>query len=275
MADRSFSDLSLAALYDALNPWGRSDDFYLDLVLSARSVLDVGCGTGRLLGRALEAGHEGRLCGLDPAAAMLVQARRRARTDAEGSGGAPVEWVLGDLAATRWEREFDLVVMTGHAFQVLLGDEELRGALATIRQALSDDGRFVFETRNPAARAWERWTPEHVREVTDAHGDVVRVWHEVETPEAGDRVTFTETFDHPGWEQPRVSRSTLRFLGPDALDGFLTEAGFAVAERFGDWGRGPLTPTAPEIITVARPTGHGLLSPSRSRPQAPPAPDPG
>ncbi|MCX5560494.1 class I SAM-dependent methyltransferase [Streptomyces sp. NBC_00038] len=275
MADRSFSDLSLAALYDALNPWGRSDDFYLDLVLSARSVLDVGCGTGRLLGRALEAGHEGRLCGLDPAAAMLVQARRRARTDAEDSGGAPVEWVLGDLAATHWEREFDLVVMTGHAFQVLLGDEELRGALAAIRQALSDDGRFVFETRNPAARAWERWTPEHVREVTDAHGDVVRVWHEVETPEAGDRVTFTETFDHPGWEQPRVSSSTLRFLGPDALDGFLTEAGFAVAERFGDWGRGPLTPTAPEIITVARPTGHGLLSPSRSRPQAPPAPDPG
>lgn len=275
MADRSFSDLSLAALYDALNPWGRSDDFYLDLVLSARSVLDVGCGTGRLLGRALEAGHEGRLCGLDPAAAMLVQARRRARIDAEGSGRAAVEWVLGDLAATHWEREFDLVVMTGHAFQVLLGDEELRGALATIRQALSDDGRFVFETRNPAARAWERWTPEHVREVTDAHGDVVRVWHEVETPETGDRVAFTETFDHPGWEQPRVSSSTLRFLGPDALDGFLTEAGFAVAERFGDWGRGPLTPTAPEIITVARPTGHGLLSPSRSRPQAPPAPDPG
>ncbi|WP_326720851.1 MULTISPECIES: class I SAM-dependent methyltransferase [unclassified Streptomyces] len=278
MADRSFSDLSLAALYDALNPWGRSDDFYLDLVLSARSVLDVGCGTGRLLGRALEAGHEGRLCGLDPAAAMLVQARRRAHAG-DGSPGrdrrAAVEWVLGDLAAKHWEREFDLVVMTGHAFQVLLGDEELRVALAAIRQALSDDGRFVFETRNPAARAWEGWTPEHVHEVTDAHGEVVRVRHEVETPEAGDRVTFTETFEHPGWEQPQVSSSTLRFLGPDALDGFLTEAGFAVAERFGDWGRGPLTPTAPEIITVARPTGRGLLSPSRSRPPAPPAPDPG
>ncbi|MFJ2827643.1 class I SAM-dependent methyltransferase [Streptomyces sp. NPDC087263] len=243
MADHSFSDLSLAALYDTLNPWGPGDDFYLDLVLSARSVLDVGCGTGQLLGRAREAGHEGRLCGLDPAAAMLVQARRR----------PGVEWVLGDLAATRWEREFDLVVMTGHAFQVLLGDEQLREALTAVRQALAPDGRFVFETRNPAGRAWERWTPERVREVTDARGNVVRVWHDVETPVAGDRVTFTETFVHPEWEQPRVSRSTLRFIGPDALDGFLAEAGFVVHERFGDWGRGPFTPAAPEIITVARP----------------------
>jgi SAM-dependent methyltransferase len=243
MADRSFSDVSLAALYDALNPWGPSDDFYLDLVMSARSVLDVGCGTGRLLARAREAGHEGRLCGLDPAAAMLVQARRQ----------ADVEWVLGDLGSVRWEREFGLVVMTGHAFQVLLGDEDVRSALASVRQALGDGGRFVLETRHPAVRVWETWRPERVREVSDEHGDAVRVRHEVETPVLGDRVTFSETFEHTRWEQPRVSRSTLRFLGADALGEFLGEAGLVVHEQYGDWGREPVSPTAPEIITVAGP----------------------
>ncbi|MGW0968932.1 class I SAM-dependent methyltransferase [Streptomyces sp. NPDC002516] len=241
MTDRSFSDVSLAALYDALNPWGPSDDFYLDLVMAARSVLDVGCGTGRLLTRARRAGHEGRLCGLDPAAAMLVQAR----------GRADVEWVLGDLGSVRWEREFDLVVMTGHAFQVLLGDEEVRSALAAVRQALGDGGRFVFETRNPGARAWETWRPDRAREVRDTDGNAVRVRHEVETPVLGDRVTFSETFEHEGWGCPRVSRSTLRFLGADALRGFLGEAGFVVREQYGDWARRPLSPTAPEIITVA------------------------
>ncbi len=70
-----------AAWYDVLNPWGPSDDFYLDLVMSAACVLDVGCGTGRLLHRAREVGHTGRLCGLDPDPAMLEQAR--ARTDIE------------------------------------------------------------------------------------------------------------------------------------------------------------------------------------------------
>ncbi|MEW2162490.1 methyltransferase domain-containing protein [Streptomyces sp. NPDC007084] len=242
MADRSFSDVSLAALYDQLNPWGAGDDFYLDLVMSARSVLDVGCGTGRLLARAREAGHAGRLCGLDPAAAMLVQARRRA---------AGVEWVLGDLGSACWEREFDLVVMTGHAFQVLLGDEEVRAALTAVRRALVDGGRFVFETRNPAARAWRTWTPDRAREVRDAHGDAVRVSHRVEGPVLGDRVTFSETFEHPRWERPRVSRSTLRFLGADALRGLLGETGFVVREQYGDWERGPVSATAPEIITVA------------------------
>ncbi|MET7680377.1 methyltransferase domain-containing protein [Streptomyces sp. NPDC005423] len=245
MVDRSFADPSLAALYDTLNPWGPGDDFCLGLVRSAGAVLDIGCGTGQLLGRARRDGHRGRLMGLDPAAAMLVVARRRE---------PGVEWVLGDLRTRVWQGEFDLAVMTGHAFQVLLDDEEVRVALRAVRDALAPGGRFVFETRNPAARPWESWTPDRVREIPDGHGGTVRVWHQVESaPASGDRVTFTETFEGPRWERPRVDRTTLRFLDADTLARFLTEAGFVVAEQYGDWGRGPLTPAAPEIITVARP----------------------
>ncbi|MFF7473895.1 methyltransferase domain-containing protein [Streptomyces sp. NPDC008092] len=244
MVDHSYADLSLAALYDSLNPWGPGDDFYLDLVMAAGSVLDVGCGTGRLLRRARGEGHGGRLAGLDPAAAMLVQAR----------GEEPaVEWLLGDLRTRRWDAEgFGLVVMTGHAFQELLGDEEIRTALAAVRAALSATGRFVFETRNPGARAWEGWTPDRVRHVTGPDGSAVRVWHEVEGVPSGERVTFTETYDGAPWPRPQVCRSTLRFLGPDALAGFLGDAGLEVVEQYGDWARGPLSPGSPEIITVAR-----------------------
>ncbi|QOV35840.1 methyltransferase domain-containing protein [Streptomyces ferrugineus] len=242
MVDRSFADLSLAALYDTLNPWGAGDDFYLKFVMGADAVLDVGCGTGQLLRRAYADGHRGRLVGLDPAAAMLVQARR------PGSG---VEWVLGDLRTREWCAEFELVVMTGHAFQVLVGDEELRAALRAVRRALRPGGRFVFETRNPGARAWETWTSGRVREVTGPDGCAVRVWHELERPLRGDRVTFTETYDSDGWQRPRVSRTTLRFLAPEALSAALREVGLTVVEQYGDWERAPLTPTCPEIITVA------------------------
>ncbi|KOU70103.1 methyltransferase [Streptomyces sp. MMG1533] len=243
MVDRSFGDPELAALYETLNPWRAGDDFCLGFVMSAGSVLDVGCGTGRLLRQARQAGHQGRLVGLDPAAAMLVLARRSAPR---------MEWVLGDLLTRDWHGEFDLVVMTGHAFQTLLSDEEVRLALRAVRAALADGGRFVFETRNPAARAWERWTPERVYQITGPDGAPARVWHEVERPVLGDRVTFTETFEVGSSERPVVSRTTLRFLDADTLSWFLYEAGLTVVEQYGDWGRGPCTPASPEIITVAR-----------------------
>ena len=245
MVDRLFRDARLAALYDLLNPWGPSDDFYLGLVMSADAVLDVGCGTGALLRRAREAGHSGRLCGLDPAGAMLDHARTRTEIETD------IEWVLGDLASVAWDREFDLVVMTGHAFQVLVEDDEVRASLLAIRSALTDGGRFAFETRNPPARAWERWTPANAVEVTDATGTVVRCEHEVELPPDGDVVRFTSTYTTSTWELPRASQSTLRFLDAGSLSAFLSGAGLAVVEQFGDWARRPLTDASPEIITVA------------------------
>jgi SAM-dependent methyltransferase len=245
VADLQFADAGLAALYDLFCPWEPRGDagFYLPLVMSAQAVLDVGCGTGMLLHKAREAGHAGRLCGLDPAAGMLRQARRR----------PDIEWVRGDAASAAWRAEFDLVVMTGHAFQVLAGDDELRASLAAIRSALTAGGRFAFETRNPLARAWEDWTPARATEVVGPGGAPVRMAHQVSTPVAGDVVSFTTTFTSPGWDRPQVSRSTLRFLGAASLAGFLAGAGLVIEEQYGDWDRQPLTGASPEIITIARP----------------------
>ena len=247
MVERQFTEDRLAALYDVFFPPGRRDDFafYLPLVMAARAVLDVGCGTGALLRLARESGHAGRLCGLDPAAGMLNQARPR----------SDVEWVQGDLSSVTWDQEFDLVVMTGHAFQEFIGDDEIRTALAAIRSALIDGGRFAFETRNPLDRAWERWATEYSAEVTDATGARVRCEvrvDRVEEPSAGGVVRSSSTYTSAAWEQPEVSRGALRFLEPAALAAFLVEAGLVIEEQFGDWIRAPLTDASPEIITIAR-----------------------
>ncbi|WP_433891482.1 class I SAM-dependent methyltransferase [Streptomyces sp. CA-111067] len=242
-------DVNHAAVYDVVNPWGRAPDdaFYLSRVMAARAVLDVGCGTGMLLRQARASGHQGRLCGLDPDDAMLARAR-------ESSAGAGIDWVLGDLGSASWQGEFDLVVMTGHAFQELRTDEELRGSLRAIHTALTEDGRFVFETRNPAARAWLRWTPEHARESVDpATGATVRTAHQVQLPPDGDLVTFTTTVTSTDWAAPATGRSTLRFLDAPALAAHLADAGLTVLAQYGDWDGSPLTEASPEIITtVAR-----------------------
>jgi ubiquinone/menaquinone biosynthesis C-methylase UbiE len=126
-----YSDADTAALYDRLNLWGPSDDFYLSFVMDAPSVLDVGCGTGGLLHRAREAGHTGRLCGVDPDVAALERARRR----------AGIEWVEAGAAAMAWDREFALAVMASNVFRRhrLRGRGPLRRLVAGPLTGVSDN----------------------------------------------------------------------------------------------------------------------------------------
>jgi hypothetical protein len=151
----------------------------------------------------------------------------------------------------RFDSELELAVMTGHAFQVLIHDNDVRKSLAAIRRALVDGGRFAFETRNPFARAWEGWSPKRATNVVDPSGRRVRVWHEVESV-VEDVVTFTETTGNPDGTPLRVDRASLRFLDTDALREFLEEAGFLIDAQYGGWSREPLDSSSPEIVTIAR-----------------------
>jgi SAM-dependent methyltransferase len=246
MPDRFFADRELAAWYDLFCPWCPDYAFYLDLVQGADAVLDVGCGTGTVLRRARELGHGGRLVGVDPAPGMLAQARAR----------ADIEWVEGTLDAmlepAGWRGAFDLVFLSGHAFQVFTTDDQVRATLAAARAALAPGGRFAFETRNPAARAWERWVPENAREVTDSRGVTARMEYRLLSVEE-EFVEFTHTLSGP-WSTPQLSRSRLRFLDAPALDALLTEADLRVTARYGGFDRSPYDPrTSPEIITIAEP----------------------
>jgi SAM-dependent methyltransferase len=235
-----YSDDEAAALYDLLNPWGPSDDFYLSYVMDAPSVLDVGCGTGGLLHRAREAGHGGRLCGVDPDLAALGRARRR--TD--------IEWVLGKAADMTWDREFALAVMASNVFQVFVGDDELRASLAATRAALVDGGQLVFGTRNPRVRAWESWDAASPVDVVDHGGRELRISYQVESV-VGDVVTLTETTATRDGEPLRVDRASLRFLDAEGVEAVLGRAGFEVGAWYGDWSRGPLTDESDNLVVVA------------------------
>ena len=246
LADRQFEELRQAELYDAHNgetiEAGRDDfAFYLPLILAADSVLDVGCGTGALLGLARAGGHRGRLTGIDPAAGMLTIARER--TD--------IEWIQGTVEETDLEETFDLVVMSGHAFQVLVTDEELTTAIGAISRALKPGGMFAFETRNPAARAWERWTPEHPWHFI-VDGQPGTYTAEVEGPIKGGVVSFGSWYHRSDWSAAEYSRSTLRFLEASELADHLGQNDLCIEAQFGDWDRSPLEAASPEIITLAR-----------------------
>src|SRR3546814_11044136 len=134
------SDWSSDVCSSDLNSWGADFYFCAGLAAEAKSVLDLGCGTGELAA-GLADGRQ--VVGVDPAAAMLEVAQRR-------PGGDKVEWIEADARGVRLGRRFDLILLTGHAFQVFLTRADQAAVLRTIAQPLSPRGRFVFDTHGRA-----------------------------------------------------------------------------------------------------------------------------
>ena len=160
-----------------------------------------------------------------------------------------MRWIEGG-ATDIGTPEADLAIMTGHVAQFFLTDASWREALLGLRRALHSGGRLAFETRNPAAREWERWTSDWRRSVEDPAVGLIERWSEVHEAASG-MVSFAihNRFVNSG--DVLVSELCLRFRTEDELVASLEEAGFSIERTYGDWDRRPLGPESREIIVVA------------------------
>ena len=222
MVDELFANPLLAAVYDPLDP-DRSDlEVYAAIAdeLGARRVLDVGCGTGTFALLLAERGLD--VVGVDPAGASLDVARAKA-------GAQRVRWIHGD-ATTLPPMQVDLATMTGNVAQAITEEVSWAATLRGMYAALRPGGHLVFETRDPARRAWEEWDREATYRVNDVPGlGRIHSWEEG-TDVDGPLVTFrsTRVFDADG--ATLTSLSTLRFRTSDEVAESLVACGYVLDE---------------------------------------------
>ena len=223
MPDATFADRRLAGIYDWLEGDRPDLDVYVAMLvdeLGARTVLDIGCGTGTLACLLARRGIE--VIGVDPAEASLDVARAK-------PGAAGVRWILGD-ATTLPDVQADAAIMTGNVAQVFLSDEEWHGTLTAVRAALRPGGRLIFETRDPERRAWREWDRAHtLTRTVIPHVGAVTTWCDVTDVEPP-LVSFrgTNVFEADG--AVLTSDSTLRFRSRGEIERSLTAAGYVVDE---------------------------------------------
>lgn len=241
--DRLYRDPALADFYDIENGWAPDTEYCRALAQDAASVLDLGCGTG-LLAASLGQGRE--VMGVDPAGAMLDVARQR-------PGGADVTWIEADARNFRCDRRFDLIVMTGHAFQCLLTDDDQAALLATIAHHLAPGGHFIFDSRNPAVREWLEWVPaESQRVIQHPRFGAVESWNDVEHDPATGIVTYQTYYKVVATGHTLSAASRIRFTPKDILAAHIASAGLAVDQWLGDWQGGPWHEGAKEIVPIGR-----------------------
>jgi len=243
MRNAEFNNARLVQVYDAECPWSRDDDFFMSIVNErpASRVLDFGCGTGRLALGMADAGHT--VTGVDPAPASLEAARRKPRADS-------VTWIDGGSSALP-EASFDAAVMTSHVAQFLVTDDEWTDVFGCLHRALVPGATLVFDTRDPAARAWHGWNPiDSRRRITLPTGEIVVAYTVVLEDGPLDVIAFRIHFEFPDGDV-LTSEATLRFRTEVELRESLDAAGFAITDIFGGWNREPVGHSDGEFLVVA------------------------
>jgi ubiquinone/menaquinone biosynthesis C-methylase UbiE len=240
-----YNDPDVVQFYDVENGWADDFDFCSDLAKGCRTILDLGCGTG-MLATVLARKPHCFVVGVDPAAAMLASAKQRC-------GGASVSWVLADAKTIRLNRRFDLVLLTGHAFQVFLTSDDQAAALTTIAAHLTPEGRFIFDSRSPTAEPWKRWTPAQSQRVIE-HPRVgqVAAWNDTSRDPASGVVTYRTYYQIIAEGRVCCSQSQIAFPSREQLSLLIEEAGLEVERWMGDWSGAPWSPQAAEIIPLGR-----------------------
>jgi SAM-dependent methyltransferase len=143
----------VADLYDYVRPYRERPDipFFVDAAKGAGSpILEVGCGTGRILIPTARAGLE--VVGLDLSPHMLAVCRDRLGQESPDVQ-ARVRLVQGDMRAFKLGRKFKLITVPFRPFQHLLAVQDQCACLETLRAHLTDDGRLVLDLFNPSLEA--------------------------------------------------------------------------------------------------------------------------
>ncbi len=260
-------------LYDQVPAYVARGDvsFYLQEAAEtgtpASKVLELGCGTGRILLPLARAGHH--VTGVDSSASMLESCRTKLALESPETRSrvAIRQADVRDFAVPLGEGDareggYTLAIAPFRVLQHLTSPSDQLRCLATIRQHLRPAGRLVFDVFNPhyplmtsdrSAEAEE--TPElalpdgrHMRRAVRVLGVN---WRE----QISDVELIYYVRSKTGAEQRIVQGFPMRWFGPAELEHLLARAGFRVTVMYGNFDRSALRDSSPEIVVVAERDG--------------------
>jgi SAM-dependent methyltransferase len=257
-----------AALYDFEYRRRRADvNFYRRLAVERRSVgagplLDLACGTGRLMLPLLRDGHT--VLGLDRSRPMLARAAwRLARLSPARQARALL--LRADLRSFALRARFSLAISAFHSLQHLIDDRDLLACFRAVRRALVPGGWFAFDLL-PPDEAWlaldpaRRWARTRFRHPTTGERLVYTTNHHYDPSRRALHIRlYYQVVDARGHRRgaEQVRRLCQRQLEPAEVARLLDRAGLEIVAQFGGFDGRPLCGTDDgsdeQHIYVARP----------------------
>lgn len=248
----------LAELYDLVPMYlNRPDvDFYLNLCRETTgNVLELGCGTGRILIPAAKAGA--RITGLDISSNMISRCRDKMRRLTEEAQNR-VRLIESNAIDFKLDESFSLVIVPFRVLQHLIRIDEQLACLNNINRHLEMGGRLVFDVfqvnfkiiLNPDRLNEMEDTPEF--ELKD--GRRLRRTHRILAVHRSEQYSDVEMIYYLTGIDGNLTRKSqafpFRFFFRYEMEHLLARCGFEVVNLFGKFDKSPLRDDSPEMIFV-------------------------
>lgn len=223
--------------------------FYLHFARQAGGpVLEVGCGTGRILLHLAPAGIE--ITGVDSSTAMLAIAGSKL--------GKRVPLIEGDMRTVTLPGRYALVIISINTFMHLLTTSDQLDALTNLARHLAPGGRLIIDLpagdelahQDPDARL----TLERTLLDPDTNHRVMK-WVASRVDWTTQRQEVTYVYDElldDGSVRRTVAPMTLRHIFRYELMLLLDKAGYHLEALYGDYDLSPYDEGGPRMIAVAQ-----------------------
>jgi SAM-dependent methyltransferase len=250
----SHSDLSIPLFVHAHYALNSEDlPFWLTLAQhTGDPILELGCGTGRVLLWLAQAGYT--LVGLDHDRVMLVFSREKLPVRMEER----IQLVQADLTAFHFGCRFPLILLPCNTLSTIRGTAR-ESLFACVAEHLFPGGMFAASIPNPLWLAGLPALGEEEVEETLIHpesGNPLQVSSSWERQAGLFRLWWH--YDHllPDGQVERVTMETIHDLAPlDDYQAGLEDAGLALEAVYGDFDRSAYSSKSPNLILAARTPG--------------------
>lgn len=224
--------------------------------LAARAggpILELGCGTGRILSRLASAGFE--IDGLDMSEQILGIARRRLR---ESSIARPVRLINADAGDFTMDRRYNLVAFPLNSFMHLATPVRQMSCLRSVRRTLAPGGTFALDLPNPETSILGHTEQGLIVEYTKPGllpGWTVTKLRSQTVDPVRQMLQVTLIYDEvaPSGSLRRTSAVfEMRYVHLAELEMMLSQAGLTPEWIAGDFDGGELNADSAKLVVVAR-----------------------
>lgn len=214
-------------------------NFYKNIIPPKDSVLEIGCGTGRI---SLELAKRGnKVLGLDLSQEMLNVLNEKIvhqMSDIKGS----IDTIHQDMTKLDLKSKFDWIIFPNRVFQFFLTDKLRTMCLENIKKLLKPERHVIIDLFNPAEINFENWEKKNSLEMSffseqfnaDIKLDIIGERHFEKQQIISFKNVYKIIKDN---KQPEVIEEPMRmaYLYKEQIETMINERGFSVEEAFGDW----------------------------------------